>query len=139
MDALRRRPTLAAVLVVLALVLRLLAPALHTCGHEHAPAQGSAHATCAHAACRAHHTEAARALPTRAEVATSETQLAADCVCAVCGVVLLAPAFFPAAAADPRAPPTSERRLDHDETRTLGEPLRLGGSARAPPTPPRTV
>ena len=139
LDAMRRRPTLAAVLAVLALVLRLAAPALHTCRDGNAPARDSAHVGCSHTACRAHHAEIARSAPARAEVATIEPSFAADCACAVCGVVLLAPGFGPATEAEPRAPPACERAPQIDEQEAVRDTLRLGGCARAPPPTQRSV
>jgi hypothetical protein len=91
----KRLSRTAALLGLLAILLRLLAPALHTCDHAHAHTAfgGDSHVGCSHAhGPHAHHADAAGAAQDDAECADDDrpahrsADVFAHDACAVCGM-----------------------------------------------------
>jgi hypothetical protein len=137
MNAPRRRPTIAAILALVAILLRIVTPALHTCDRE--DPHSTSHGThgCAHEVCRAlERTDP----PEDSERASAEHAHGAELLhtaCAACGSLLLAPAFRPAYRADWAILSAVSALCVELPSRSRTRDIVLGGQCRAPPASQR--
>lgn len=132
------RPTVAAMLAVLALALRLVAPALHTCGASHAHGHGQPHEHRAAVVAECGHTHGHPGLEAAAAPAVDVFDAVGDGVCgdegcAVCELFSLAPGFDIGELVAVRAPPARRASLAAAVVAVAEQLDCLGGHGRSPP------